>query len=69
MPLPASLIEAILEIDVHDIAVARTFRSTVHAGCGPLGRSDLGLGLGNARFSNRRKDKDGTKEEREKSKD
>jgi ROK family len=73
--LPASLVEAIPEIGDHDTAVLM-HNDGVAQGLSEVpfmqdvehwGVLTIGTGLGNARFTNRRKDKD--KEEREKDKD
>ena len=75
--LPASLVEAIPEIGGHDTAVLM-HNDGVAQGLSEVpfmqdvdrwGVLTIGTGLGNARFSNRRKDKDDRDEKKEKSKD
>jgi predicted NBD/HSP70 family sugar kinase len=72
--LPASLVEAIPEIGGHDTAVLM-HNDGVAQGLSEVpfmqdvdrwGVLTIGTGLGNARFSNRRKDKDGRKDKDEK---
>src|SRR5882724_8487701 len=71
--LPASLVEAIPEIGAHDTAVLM-HNDGVAQGLSEIpfmqdvdrwGVLTIGTGLGNARFSNRKKDKDDKKDEKE----